>query len=340
MLNFLLGIFAHNLRDGMLLIDEVELHLHARWQSLLLEILQDLADTTNNQVIISTHSGSFLTADSIEDVLRVYRDNEGVSHIARLAERAGESIRDTMHMVNTLNNEKMFFADRVLLVEGIKDRLIMERLIALYEGEMQLDRVTEVLDVGGKARFAKYRTFLEAMGVTVYAMADLDYLEDLGREGLSDLLVDDLEEISRNVLLNKKSRDRMALAASMQHAIEHGDLDELRDLWIYIAGRHLRLKSGLSHAEHKRVDDFFAECRAQGMFILRNGEIENYLPRGQTSLDRVIDLVSDDSMEKWLRDTWDSPETVELLSIARAAVGAGEDIQKKVQNSLAGAGEP
>lgn len=64
--NFLLGILSTDIQNGLVIIDEPELHLHPRWQSLLLEVLNEIEDLTKNQFIFTTHSPSFITRQSIK----------------------------------------------------------------------------------------------------------------------------------------------------------------------------------------------------------------------------------------------------------------------------------
>jgi putative ATP-dependent endonuclease of the OLD family len=65
--------------------------------------------------------------------------------------------RALVRMINSQNNEKIFFADRVVLVEGITDRLVMESLIAVYARRFSKVEAIEVVEVGGKAGFKPYK---------------------------------------------------------------------------------------------------------------------------------------------------------------------------------------
>jgi len=74
-LNFLLGIFAYNIKNGLIIVDEPEVHLHPKWQSLLLDLFFDLADLTQNQFIFSTHSPIFINQRTISKIVRVYKSS-------------------------------------------------------------------------------------------------------------------------------------------------------------------------------------------------------------------------------------------------------------------------
>jgi predicted ATP-dependent endonuclease of OLD family len=53
-LRILVGLVADTAKNSIVLIDEVELHLHPAWQKRLIQILRE--DDSNNQYIFTTHS--------------------------------------------------------------------------------------------------------------------------------------------------------------------------------------------------------------------------------------------------------------------------------------------
>ena len=53
-LSVLVGLVAENTVNSIILIDEVELHLHPIWQRKLVQALRE--DKSNNQYIFTTHS--------------------------------------------------------------------------------------------------------------------------------------------------------------------------------------------------------------------------------------------------------------------------------------------
>ncbi|MEG4111117.1 MULTISPECIES: AAA family ATPase [unclassified Microcoleus] len=147
-LNFLLGIFAYNIKNGLIIVDEPEVHLHPKWQSLLLDLFFDLADFTQNQFIFSTHSPIFINQRTISKIVRVYKSS-GKSTIKNFITSNFDESKDLFHIINRHNNEKIFFADKVVLVEGITDRIFLEQLINIYN-KAENSEIIEVLEVHGK----------------------------------------------------------------------------------------------------------------------------------------------------------------------------------------------
>jgi len=133
-ISLLLGIFAFNVKEGIVIIDEPELHLHPRWQKILLELFNDLYNERKIQFFIVTHSPQFITNQFIKNTFRIYREGETSKiFIPKSEDMENSGIKDIFQIVNVLNNEKIFFADKVILVEGVADRIIYERILKNYK---------------------------------------------------------------------------------------------------------------------------------------------------------------------------------------------------------------
>ena len=67
-LRILVGLTAETAKNSIVLIDEVELHLHPTWQKRLIHVLR--RDSANNQYIFTTHSPA---------VMKLFSDSETIS---------------------------------------------------------------------------------------------------------------------------------------------------------------------------------------------------------------------------------------------------------------------
>lgn len=56
LLTYLFAIYALNVRNALIIVDEPELHLHPRWQTALFALFEKLSKTTGNQFVLATHS--------------------------------------------------------------------------------------------------------------------------------------------------------------------------------------------------------------------------------------------------------------------------------------------
>ena len=297
-INFLLGIFALNIEGGLLIIDEPELHLHPKWQFLFLDILIELASITNNQFILSTHSVSFINENTIPNIIRVYR-NTTSSNVVAINRSNLMDAKDLLHIINSYNNERIFFADKVVLVEGKSDKLIFEKLINYYLSLYDKTEVIEVIEVDGKSNLNKYRTFLESFSIENYIIADLDYAKTIGNEAIKNCFLSNTKKITDEVVTRPgKSRDGQTLLKLLEKALASENLEDYReeicDLFEYIKSRNTKLKDNLSLAEKNVLSKFIDSQTNEKIYILREGEIEDYLPSGFNTLQKIVRLVEDD----------------------------------------------
>jgi len=337
-LNFAFALLARELEAGILMIDEPELHLHPQSQRSLLRQLIDLQKKQNNQIILVTHSALFISPESLPYVSRVFRIPNGASQIVRMKQEGITNARAILHVINAHNNEKMFFADLVVLVEGIKDRLVFDALLQLYSRATNDPRIIEVLEVHGKTFMDSYSDVLAGIGTIAYKVLDLDALLERGSEEVKALFVTDYTGIDNKVFRDKKSEDRKSLSLALEDAIRTRDLTAVESLWYYIGNRHRHLKTELSSAEDALLTESLNQLSREGTFILRIGEIEDYLPENQRSLDSVIELVKDNNLKAWLAGESNSSEIRELRGIVRSILGMSVDAEKSVLEVLTSVG--
>lgn len=316
-INFLLGILSTNIRNGLVVIDEPELHLHPRWQKVLLDLVSDLEYRTGNQFILTTHSPHFITEWTISQVQRVYKDDSDTSRLIGVEGGQSTDIRDLVHIINSHNNEKMFFADDVVLVEGIMDRLIYQALIDFYLNEREEPRIIEVLEVNGKGNFEKYSNFLDELDIPNYVIADRDYANDISDESIADLFKTDESRIGERVLEDPSSIDHQCLATRLDEALETGELDDLaevRDIWGHIKKRMTRFKRDLTDDEEQRWQRFLEEKAEEGIYILPNGEIEDHLPSDVNSISDSIELTKEDNFQDWVSQDDENTEALKRIA--------------------------
>ncbi len=296
LLSFLLGIYAYRIVGGILIVDEPELHLHPKWQRVLLRVFKRLADETNNQFIVSTHAPAFINDESYRHIHRIYKHDNRSQHVY-LEISKDISVRQIHHLINATNNEKIFFADGVVLVEGITDRLIFQKMLSMAQQKKNSRKVIEVVELKGKYNIECYKTFLSKLNIPYFIVADKDYLREVAPETLRAMMRPNAKKIRKDVLKNKSSIDGSNLVEKLDEAIRTGKLDDLRGLWEYIKTMRMDFKPTLTTIEEEQLNDFFAAQEKDNVHILREGAIEQYLPeqfRGKR-LDRVLELLHDNA---------------------------------------------
>lgn len=68
------ALYGNDLKNGFLIINEPELHLHPQIQKELALLFEKLSQNQNSQFILSTNSPLFINESNITNVYRVFKD--------------------------------------------------------------------------------------------------------------------------------------------------------------------------------------------------------------------------------------------------------------------------
>ncbi len=326
-ISFLDAIISTKVSNGIVLIDEPELHLHPRWQSILLDLIQVFSDKRNLQFIFCTHSPVFVTHETIDAVTRIYL-KDGCSRHASI--HAADTLPNKAHlvrMINSHNNERIFFADHVVLVEGIMDRLVFDSLVKLIGDRFTRRKSTEVVEVHGKHNFASYKSVLDIVKMPSSIVADQDYILNIGTEELKGLFVTNCDGIDRKVLLDKKSRDSNTLIEAIEKAADTGSFNQVLDVINYIKKRITKLKEDITEEEIQNLNAYISSKVAEEIYVLRLGEIEDYLPPGINSVGSLIVFLEDPD---WVRHLQQEARN-ELLDIVTSILQLSQPDKMAIQ---------
>jgi putative ATP-dependent endonuclease of OLD family len=163
----------------ILLIEEPELYIHPQLSKLFFDVMTSFAET--DQVIYSTHSPLFVDAYRAENVGIVSKLNPAVGTRIRSCDMTAFDGLDDKRLfqgftkLNPSMNE-LFFAKRVLLVEGLEDS------IAVTATLKDLGRITtrpeelewSVIACGGKASIPFFQRVLNAFAIPYAVLHDVD----------------------------------------------------------------------------------------------------------------------------------------------------------------------
>ncbi|SCX32047.1 putative ATP-binding protein involved in virulence [Agrobacterium sp. DSM 25558] len=294
-LNYIFAIYALEIRNAVVVVDEPELHLHPKWQKVLVDLFGKLSKDTGNQFVMATHSPTFVSPSSIEFVSRVF-SHEQQSQIVRLNSSGLPGSKHLFNLVNSHNNERLFFTNKVVLVEGITDRLVFEKILESIYGTMGHpgSPEIEIINVGGKGLFEAYSLILQSCQIDYCIIADFDYIEQIGTPELKAMFKLNAREIKNDVIDNVKSMDGDALAAAIREGLNTKNFDLSNSIWQYIESKRRVLRQDLSATEKRQLANFLADKRDEQIFVLSEGALEDYLPAGFRAKDvqKVVDFVS------------------------------------------------
>ena len=114
-------MYGNDLKEGFLIINEPELHLHPQIQKEIAQVFDHVSENINSQFIFSTNSGLFINEGNITNVYRVYRNEQSESQIISPKIQVDYDDATLIHMLKFENLSKIFFVNKIILVEGDTD---------------------------------------------------------------------------------------------------------------------------------------------------------------------------------------------------------------------------
>jgi putative ATP-dependent endonuclease of OLD family len=162
-----IGMFEIN--SGLIVVDEPELHLHPDLQKKYKSIVEKLSRERGLQVILATHSPAFVDETSIPGVIRLYKDSVGNTKFTRSSNTTIRA-KDLIQYLSYTNASRVFFVDKLLLVEGPSDAYFFNA----YMNQKHPKRTVAVLSIEGKGSQKRWRAFLDSWKIKNYFIGDND----------------------------------------------------------------------------------------------------------------------------------------------------------------------
>ena len=158
------------------IFEEPELYLHPQGQRELFSTLVDLSHM-DNQVLICTHSSSFINLENYKSICIIKKDNqeEGTKVFQYLNELFdNDDDKKNFNLIYWLNPDRseLFFAKKIILVEGPTDKTIipfLAKMINVFKYDYSL------IDCGGKTCIKNYIQLLNCFNIPYIAVYDKDH---------------------------------------------------------------------------------------------------------------------------------------------------------------------
>lgn len=281
-------------QSSLLILEEPELFLHPHAKRMLSDILIDFIKNegynSENQIIITTHSEEFIHNVDLDNI-NVIRKNDNGTQKSRINKKNYGDGKELQKLRIELQhkNTEMFFAEKVILVEGEEQVLIPKIVEKIYGKNLLNNNDISIIKVGGKSYFGIYRKVLNELNIKNYIIADYDILtknlEDLldteKKEKLNAIRSKMSEKIknSKSIKGETVSRDWASLVVILDEMIQNKEYDEELDgVWSNFRTRMFdkgKLNDFTPELQ-KEILDFINELYDDKIFIMKNGELEDY----------------------------------------------------------------
>lgn len=178
-------------RVHIICIEEPEAHLHPQMQYVFINEISKALESSQSitaQVVLSTHSSHMIANSGFEPVRYFRRSGREVSvrDLSKLPIPSGDpSVGDFLRRYIKLTHCDLFFADKVIFVEGQVERLLLPLMIdscTAMEGCADLSsQYISISEIGG-AYAHKFKPVIDFLGVPTLIVTDLDSVDDDGKK--------------------------------------------------------------------------------------------------------------------------------------------------------------
>ena len=279
-------------KSSLLILEEPELFLHPHAKRMLSGILKDFLEIDSvikNQIIVTTHAQEFVEDVDIENINVIKKGEEGTKKSKINVNQYDLKQLQKLKTELIYKNAEMFFADKVILVEGEEYILIPKIVEHLYGKNILNSRDISIIKVGGKSYFDIYRKVLNDLNIENYIIADYDILY---RE-LSPLI--DEEDNNKLNEIKTKIPEKLKCSGKAKKAIGSLDWkklvevaekiisekkynDDLESVWSDFRQRiYEKLKlNDLNDELKKEMVAFIEGLYKKNIFVMKKGELEDY----------------------------------------------------------------
>jgi len=163
------------------IVEEAELYLHPHKQREFYNNLKKISNDENLQVIITTHSSHFVRMDDYKNLTLIRKQSREMGTIKNqccedifTADTEEKNHYKLIHYINPDNGD-MFFARKVILVEGESEKVVFPYLgerVGIYKPDVS------IIDCGSKFNLPIYINLLNRFEIPYVVVFDEDPIKD------------------------------------------------------------------------------------------------------------------------------------------------------------------
>ena len=195
--------------NAILAIEEPEIYLHPHTERQLYRIFRNLvypSEREGAQIFYTTHSANFVDLSNYKEVVLVKKDKEsGTKIFLSNIDFADEQERNELKIITEFNQERneVFFARRVLLVEGNTEKHALPRVFELKGVPIDENGIS-IVETGGKGNIPFFVKILGSMSIPWVVIYDTDSNYLLTEEKLNSI-----NDILRNSAVNEPEKTKL-----------------------------------------------------------------------------------------------------------------------------------
>lgn len=193
----------HGDRPTLILLEEPESHLSPSRLNRFMTHLDDIRG--NSQIVISTHNSFVANKLGLNNLLLMSKDN------CLPIDDLGDA--DFFKRLPGYDTLRLVLADRVILVEGASDELVVQRAyMDRHDGRLPLMDGIDVVSVG--IAFSRYEQMLVKLGIKSSILTDNDGKTDFLLEKYKKLLPEATPRLSTNAYFSRMTLDERLLGVT------------------------------------------------------------------------------------------------------------------------------
>jgi energy-coupling factor transporter ATP-binding protein EcfA2 len=249
------------------LLEEPEIYLHPQAQRYLRRLLEDLVDTGQTQIVMTTHSPVFADMTRFRS-LRLLRKADATVTATRVRDPADiaflddELVHARLTQYFDAQSAEVLFARAALLVEGHGDRLAAMEVAAKLGIDLDGEGLS-VIECGGKNAIPFYARACRSLGIRIAILHDTDIYE------------------GEDLAAWQEEDTKAAPAANERVIAAAGD-----DVGIFVVEPTLEYALGIGRSARSKPMQVLERVRAQDADTLPAGLID--------AVRRLAELVDDD----------------------------------------------
>lgn len=258
----IMSLYGYDMENGLMIIDEPELHLHPQMQKQFIDMIDAVSEKLKMQFIIATHSPVMINEKNIGHVYKCTKINNGTHIHNPPYKHLWTDEANLIHMLKFGNVAKIFFVDIIIMVEWETDAYFFDyylQYISQLVPWWHTIQNYEIININGKWSYRKWEKFLSKFGLDISFLGDRDNVLDRGIVKLQDF-TDKMDALRRKQHLTKVQRyGKLVSLISQDFPNEHAHID-------------------------KRIESLYNDH----IFILKKGDLETYLGLPIKWLDEVV----------------------------------------------------